>query len=153
MEVAKVKKKGFTVVELLTVIVIIGIMAAIAIPTVTGIIQKSRKQYYKTVEDNLKLAGIDYYSKNSKNRPKNRLDSATVSLKDLSNGSYIKDVVDHKGNACDIEKSKVVITKNANGKYDYQACLVCGEEYQTDNAICADDYNPSNNANYSILAV
>ena len=39
----KKNKKAFTLVELMIVIVIIGILAAIIIPTVTGAIQKAKK--------------------------------------------------------------------------------------------------------------
>lgn len=42
------KKGGFTLVELLAVIVIIGILALITVPTVTNIIEKSQKSTFKS---------------------------------------------------------------------------------------------------------
>ena len=38
------KKKGFTIIELLSVIVVLAIIALITIPVVTNVIEKSRKE-------------------------------------------------------------------------------------------------------------
>ena len=52
-------KKGFTLVELLAVIVILAIILAIAIPSITGIIENQRKSAF---ESNIKMIikGIEY---------------------------------------------------------------------------------------------
>lgn len=55
----KLKKKGFTLVELLAVIVILAIILAIAIPSITGIIDKQRRNAF---EANVKMIvkGIEF---------------------------------------------------------------------------------------------
>lgn len=45
--------KGFTLVEVLAVVVILGIIAGIGIPMVTRYIEKTRKQSYETMESSI----------------------------------------------------------------------------------------------------
>src|SRR5574344_1526047 len=54
------KNKGFTLVELLAVIVILAVIALILVPVITGIIETARINVFK---DNVMLAAtqIDYY--------------------------------------------------------------------------------------------
>jgi prepilin-type N-terminal cleavage/methylation domain-containing protein len=57
------KKRGFTIVELLVVIVVIGILAAITIVSYTGIISKardsSRAQAVESIQQMLEIYSID----------------------------------------------------------------------------------------------
>ena len=52
-------KKGFTLVELLAVIVILAIILAIAVPTISSIIKSQRKSAFETGVKML-IRGIDY---------------------------------------------------------------------------------------------
>jgi len=52
-------KKGFTLVELLAVIVILAIVLAIAVPTITGIIANAKKNAFAS-DANMILKGVDY---------------------------------------------------------------------------------------------
>src|SRR5690554_8074555 len=52
-------KKGFTLVELLAVKVILAIVLAITIPTITGIIANAKKNAFAS-DANMILKGVDY---------------------------------------------------------------------------------------------
>jgi type IV pilus assembly protein PilA len=54
-------KKGFTLVELLAVIVILAVILAIAVPSISGVMDSAKQSAF---EDNVKLIikGIDYKS-------------------------------------------------------------------------------------------
>ena len=45
--ISKIKKKGFTLVEVLAVIVILAIIAVITIPVVNNVIENSKKERVK----------------------------------------------------------------------------------------------------------
>lgn len=55
-------KKGFTLVELLAVIVVLAIIALIAVPTVTGIIKQSEKGAFKDSASGLLESAELYYT-------------------------------------------------------------------------------------------
>ena len=60
----KVRKdnKGFTLVELLVVIAIIGILAAVAVPTLFGNVEKSKASKVTSDYNAVKTAVLTYYN-------------------------------------------------------------------------------------------
>lgn len=55
----KLNKKGFTLVELLAVIVILAIILAIAVPSITGILNSAKKSSFEA-DVKLIIKGIEY---------------------------------------------------------------------------------------------
>ena len=58
-------RRGFTLIELLAVIVIIAIISLIAFPTITGIVERTKKEAFKESVNNLISAGENYIIKYS----------------------------------------------------------------------------------------
>lgn len=52
--------KGFTLVEILAAVVIMGILTGVAVPAVTHFIERSRQKSYETMEESLKDAAFNY---------------------------------------------------------------------------------------------
>ena len=55
-------KKGFTLVEILAAIVILGVLMSVAIVSVSRILSNSKEGFYDNVEDQLILAAKRYYN-------------------------------------------------------------------------------------------
>ena len=56
------RKKGFSLIELLTVVAIIGILAAVGVVAYTGYVSKARKSSAENAMMQIALAQTEYYS-------------------------------------------------------------------------------------------
>jgi prepilin-type N-terminal cleavage/methylation domain-containing protein len=63
------KDEGFSLIELLVVVIIIGILAAIAIPIYIGVQDNAKDSAVKTDLTNAKLATVAYFTENATGTP------------------------------------------------------------------------------------
>ena len=144
------KKKGFTLVEVLAVIVIVGILLVIAVPQVLSMIKRGTRSYYHGIENDMKVAGVDYMETYRTLLPREIGNTSVVTLEELINSDYIDEVKDEKGNTC---TGKVAIVKTKKNSYKYYSCLICGDYYESSENDCSyDEYNNkyADAADYSI---
>lgn len=139
------KKRGFTLLELLAVIVIIAVVALITIPMILNVIEEARKNSYKEsamgyvdaiekkiVKEQLKNTNTDYtgeYSINKETITKKNENAALIPILDtISLKLKIKGTLPDKGNV-EIDKKGV-----ASGKFYYGDYLVTlnGEKYNVE---------------------
>lgn len=120
-------KKGFTLVELLAVITILGILMSVAIGAVSWILESAKDNFYKTLEKNILLTAETYYSDHRASLPKNIGQKAKIGILTLVNSNYIKkdEIVDYGKQQCDITNSFVVVTKKSKKDYTYKLYLKC----------------------------
>lgn len=126
----KLNQKGFTLIEILAVVTILGLLATIAIPTVTRYINKARgtsidlmlKSTYEATENYMMKYNIIVTG------------TETIKVKDLVQMGFLEPLVDSAGsskkNCEDNDGSVVVVTRDADtvgglANYTYKVTLVC----------------------------
>ena len=134
-------KKGFTLIEVLAVVLIIGLIAALVFPSLINTIDTGKKASYDILINNIITASKSYYEEceygNLSDKEKYgsyackiNNDKINITLGDLANTGFltgttdnstkIKKVINPDTNK-DISSCKIIITKTktSKGKIDY----------------------------------
>lgn len=113
-------KNGFTLIEILAVIIIIGVVSLITMPVVQRNITKSRQQAYNNQIDNIVKAAKDWSSENLRNLPENNNEKLNISLEMLMSLGYLEDnLVDPLTDKYFSPDTVITIEKN-NNNYRYK---------------------------------
>ena len=120
--------KGFTLVELLAVLVVISIISTIGVFSFSSLTNKSKDDYYKNMISNLELAANTYFSNNREERPPIGSVCNKVPIKRIVESNLISDVKSSNGVDCDLENSYVYIKRKNNKQYEYNVSLIGGSD-------------------------
>ena len=122
--------KGFTLVELLAVIVILAVILVIAIPQVLKVVENSRINTYKNQEDLLVNAAKVYMFKAIDELIIGDGESLIIDISELQDANLIQGVkISKSGDFCD----GYVLVSNINYKYEYIPFIDCGQSYVSKN--------------------
>ncbi len=132
------KHSGFSLIELVAVVMIIGILLVIAVPQIYRFINKGKKDYYKKLENNISVAAANYFEDYRALLPREIGHVNEINIEELVQSKYIDTLKDEKGNSC---TGKVITEKVKNDSYEYYACIECGEYYSTINKNCNKSVN------------
>ena len=131
------KNSGFTLVELLVVIIIIGVLLGIGIVAVTGLIDRTKKEQVKSQEQLLVMAAKNYLQENRGLLPKSIGETTTIPISVLKSTKYITDDLVNQNNETCMVNSFVTAYKESATKYSYKAHIYCGNDVVEENDIVA----------------
>lgn len=116
-------EKGFTLVELLTVIIILGVLAIITVPMVMGNVDESKRISYEKLIKNIEQTTQIYIRNNKDNIPGIKtVDNVTsITLQDLVDKEGLKKpVIDPITEKTVSLTTPITIVVKERGKYDVE---------------------------------
>ena len=116
-------KRGFTLVELLATITILGILSGIGVVAVSAILNNARKNYYSSLKGTIESAARSYYSDHRALLPVGEGESTKVNITTLETNRYLSPVKDNGGSrSC---SGSVTVTRQSVENYQYKVSLTC----------------------------
>lgn len=126
------KKNGFTLSELLGVIVILGVISLITFPLVLNTLSESKEKAYLVQINQIKTAAKDYIIKNP-SLSMNNDESFTIYIGELKRAGLLAvDLVNSKTNKSISNQSEILVTKE-NNNYTYVVNIIDLEENSSQN--------------------
>lgn len=119
-------EKGLTLVELLVVVVILGIIVAIAIPTIGGILDNTKKDAH--IANAQQLVGATKLYMTAENVTVAQGGSQTITLQNLISNNYMENVQDPSSNGLYHAGTTQVVVTNSNDGYQYVVTIRGGSE-------------------------
>lgn len=132
-------KKGFTLVEMLVIIIFITLVALMAVPAITNSLKKGEDNKYQLFLEDIYLATEAYLQKYSDDYPelKNAGGTAHIYMTDLvdeklvstnlvnpkyeRDGEYInRKIANCDDNTCVVDDYTIIVTKNDDNTYSYE---------------------------------
>lgn len=118
--------KGFTLVELLAVIILLALLFGVAIPFISSTIRENEDNYYVQLDKMVEASAENYLSENYQLFPKVDNSSVNFPLDDFR-VYFSKEPKSTDGDDC---TGYVKVTRLGRNEYKYESCLMCGD-YQS----------------------
>ena len=116
-------KKGFTLVELIAVIVIIGVLVLITLPTIERITKENNNKVYQQQLDNIILSLKSWASDNRFFLPEEENEILTMTLENLKSEGYIEYQTKNPLTGKCFDNNMLLIIKKTKKSYTYSIDL------------------------------
>lgn len=118
-------KKGFTLAELLAVIVILGLIAVIIIPVVTNTLSDYKVRLCNTQVKNIIEAARTWGSDNLLALPDSEDAPVTIYLEDLQKGGYINKDIKNPTDSKEKMPNIAILISKVGSKFKYTTDYTC----------------------------
>lgn len=116
-------KRGFTLVELLGIIVVLGVIATIVTPIIQNTLSENKETIYNTLVEQIKGSAKDYLSANTEYLPKEENDYSIIKIGDIKKEGLIQiSIKNPKTDNFVSNESFVKVTKKGNN-YVYDVTI------------------------------
>ena len=141
MKMKKMNKKGFTLVELLAVIVILAVIVLVAMNAVIPRMEEARRGAFKTEVVTFAKAAETFFTNKALSDPSVLTSGGCVELGTLKDGYVNKTDAAYEGSACVVDK--VVYLAMTNGAYYYNGKVSGVSSSDIDSMIMEEDSSGS----------
>ena len=142
--------KGFTLVELLVTISILGIVSVMAMPIVRNIVEANNMKKFITYKDSVESSAKLYVDSYAEDLFGKRNSGCTyVTYDQMQEKSLIKDIIQDSV-SCDSSKTFVKVVK-LNGKYSYSSQIGCGSSNEKISKTQPCDFNSNLRFKYLVV--
>lgn len=119
-------KKGFTLIEVVGIIVILGVVALFSVPALTKTLKESADKSYEEYEKNIKIAAESYFHGETEGIIN---DKYYITIGTLAEEGYLEKEINPKTNVETADTATIIITKNEDKTENYEF----NEEYKIPN--------------------
>jgi len=123
-------KKGFTLVELLGVITILGLLGMVIVPVINHIIDENKESLYDSQINNIKISASNFVSENVFSLDIETGESKGITLGKLKSMGYVDKNIKNPITRQFFDDNMVIIITKTNTEYQYKVCtsdVVCEE--------------------------
>ena len=144
-------KKGFTLLEIILSIIIMGLIVMIAAPSVSNIINSSKIKEAEAIEKML-IKNLELYNKDNENSiwcEKDEESSSnnciTIGSREITMDELLSINSSIKMGNCLINKDEgLIIKKDVGGSYSYAAHIICSKDFKSNSTKVATDKDMNN---------
>lgn len=112
-------KKGFTIVELLAVITLLGILSLISVPLIETTITKNKDKLYKSQINTIREGAKIWAIHNNKILPKENGETLNVNLEILKSSGFVESKIKNPKNDKCFYNNMNIIIKRISNNYEY----------------------------------